>query len=236
MSTKKLQILGKIIATDDTLSESGMAADAKTVGDVFAEQLTLIENTLVEAKSYTDTEVAALVNSAPETLDTLGELATAFKENEDVVAALDQAITTKANATDLQEVSSRVNQIMQDVPFSFGIDSNGNYGYIKAGADTVTPFKRVAKKVGTIICGLNNQSLDYSKYEDKDQLTVDNFYLMPTAFSIIDSKSTGEKEGTTTFGTYYIRKTYNNYILSVRRDSIPGDTAVDLTCDVYVIY
>ena len=28
-----------------------------------------------------------------------------------------------------------------EIPFSFGIDSNGNYGYIKAGADTVTPFK-----------------------------------------------------------------------------------------------
>lgn len=26
-------------------------------------------------------------------------------------------------------------------PFSFGVDSSGNYGYIKAGADTVTPFR-----------------------------------------------------------------------------------------------
>lgn len=28
-------------------------------------------------------------------------------------------------------------------PFDFAIDANGNYGYIKVGADTVTPFKRV---------------------------------------------------------------------------------------------
>ena len=124
----------------------------------------------------------------------------------------------------------------ENVPFRFGIDANGNYGYYKVGADSVTPFKRVAKKVGTIVCGLNNKSLDYSGYEDRDELTVDNFYLMPTAFSIVDSKSTGETEGTTTFGTYYIRKTYSNYTLTVRRDSIPGDTAVDLTWDVYVIY
>ncbi len=27
-----------------------------------------------------------------------------------------------------------------DLPFSFGIDSSGNYGYFKKGADTVTPF------------------------------------------------------------------------------------------------
>ena len=30
--------------------------------------------------------------------------------------------------------------------FQFGIDSNGNYGYIKAGADTVTPFKTVGTR------------------------------------------------------------------------------------------
>jgi len=28
-----------------------------------------------------------------------------------------------------------------EIPFKFGIDASGNYGYIKAGADSVTPFK-----------------------------------------------------------------------------------------------
>lgn len=126
--------------------------------------------------------------------------------------------------------------IDEKVPFSFGVDANGNYGYIKAGADTVTPFKRVSKKVGTIVCGLSERSLDYSGADDRDELTVDNFYLMPTAFTIIDSPVTGEPEGTITFGEYQIRKTYSNYILRVRRDSIPGNVAVDLICDVYVIY
>ena len=49
-------------------------------------------------KTYVDDEVAALVNSAPETLDTLGELATALQENEDVVSILNEAITTKYSA------------------------------------------------------------------------------------------------------------------------------------------
>lgn len=48
-------------------------------------------------KSYVDERVAALVGSAPETLDTLEELATAFNENKEVVDALDSAITTKKN-------------------------------------------------------------------------------------------------------------------------------------------
>lgn len=46
-------------------------------------------------KTYVDEQVANLVNSAPETLDTLGELATAFNENKEVVEALDAAITNK---------------------------------------------------------------------------------------------------------------------------------------------
>lgn len=60
-------------------------------------------------KLYSDTGIANLVDSAPETLDTLGELATALKENQDVVAVLDEAITTKANQTDLQSTQQTVN-------------------------------------------------------------------------------------------------------------------------------
>lgn len=48
---------------------------------------------------YVDQEVAALVNSAPETLDTLGELATALQENQEVVEVLNDAIATKYGAT-----------------------------------------------------------------------------------------------------------------------------------------
>lgn len=52
-------------------------------------------------KDYVDNQIANLVNSAPETLDTLGELATAFNENQEVVEALNSAITSKADAADV---------------------------------------------------------------------------------------------------------------------------------------
>ena len=42
--------------------------------------------------AYVDTEIAELINSAPTTLDTLGEIATAMAENEDVVEALTEAV------------------------------------------------------------------------------------------------------------------------------------------------
>ena len=44
---------------------------------------------------YTDTAIANLVDSAPETLNTLNELATAIQEHSDVTDALDAAITNK---------------------------------------------------------------------------------------------------------------------------------------------
>ena len=56
-----------------------------------------------ELHDYVDTEVAALVNSAPETLDTLGELAAAFEENHDMVVTLIVAISFKANQSDLDK-------------------------------------------------------------------------------------------------------------------------------------
>lgn len=42
--------------------------------------------------------IAGIIDNAPETLDTLGELATAFKDNADVVSVLNSAIGNKADA------------------------------------------------------------------------------------------------------------------------------------------
>lgn len=54
-----------------------------------------------DIKDYVDDEIAKLVNSAPETLDTLGELATAFADNQDMIETLDAAITNKADKADI---------------------------------------------------------------------------------------------------------------------------------------
>lgn len=51
------------------------------------------------------------------------------------------------------------------IPFKFGIDSNGNYGYFKVGADTVTPFKS-APEIRSLT---NQQALS------NGVLTVDGF-------------------------------------------------------------
>ena len=56
---------------------------------------------LTSAKSYTDEKISDLINSAPSTLDTLGEIAKAMSENESVVDTLESAVGSKANAADL---------------------------------------------------------------------------------------------------------------------------------------
>lgn len=54
-----------------------------------------VTNNTLETK--VNEAIAALVNNAPETLDTLGEIATALKENDDVVSVLNAAIGNKSD-------------------------------------------------------------------------------------------------------------------------------------------
>ena len=59
------------------------------------------DSAYANANAYTDQKIADLINGAPTTLDTLGEIATAMADNKDVVDALDEAIGTKANQSEL---------------------------------------------------------------------------------------------------------------------------------------
>ncbi len=53
-----------------------------------------------QATGYTDAKIAALINGAPTTLDTLKEIADAMEENQNVVAALEEAIGSKSNESE----------------------------------------------------------------------------------------------------------------------------------------
>lgn len=64
----------------------------------------LVTNYLSTAKGYTDTQIAALVGTAPEILDTLGELAEAVLNNQDAVTAINNAIAQKLGKTEAQSL------------------------------------------------------------------------------------------------------------------------------------
>ena len=66
------------------------------------------DSVLEEAKAYTDSEIADLINGAPTTRDTLKEIADAMAENQTLVEALDAAIGTKASKTDIPTKTSEL--------------------------------------------------------------------------------------------------------------------------------
>lgn len=71
----------------------------------FAEKLNeTIIATYQQATGYTDQQIADLINGAPSTLDTLGEIASAMGDNADVVAALESAIGNKADQKEMENL------------------------------------------------------------------------------------------------------------------------------------
>ena len=77
----------------------GSSAQTITASDIGAELSGAAANALASAKSYADTAIANLVNSAPETLNTLGELAKAIQDHENAYDALLQTVGSKVKKT-----------------------------------------------------------------------------------------------------------------------------------------
>lgn len=63
------------------------------------------------------------------------------------------------------------------VPFSFGVDDNGNYGYIKAGADTVTPFNQGAQAIFINKTDIQSTGLSLSLFKYKSQVYLSNMFF-----------------------------------------------------------
>lgn len=88
-------------------ADSSHTHNASAVG---ADEIGSASAALTNAKAYTDTAIANLINSAPTTLDTLGEIAAAMSENQSIVDALNAVIGEKANESDLTaHISSKSN-------------------------------------------------------------------------------------------------------------------------------
>jgi hypothetical protein len=71
---------------------------------------TLTSQALNSAKSYTDTKVADLIDSAPETLDTFKEIADAFAEDQEVLDTLNAAIGNKADKSEIPDISGKADK------------------------------------------------------------------------------------------------------------------------------
>lgn len=91
-----------VIADLDTI-RSGAAKGSTALQTIPSEYIT--ETKLNEKGystiTYVDNKVAALVNGAPETLDTIDELAAALKDNKDIISVLENAIASKSDKSEL---------------------------------------------------------------------------------------------------------------------------------------
>lgn len=94
----------------------------------------------------------------------------------------------------------------------FGITADGDYGFIKDGADTVTPFSKGAQLVGNYSA---NASIDVTNYHPK---SADEFFIVPRgntstsgSFSTWNYGGTVSVSGSFSLGT----KSLNGNTLSV---------------------
>ena len=97
------------LTIDNTVSDSTNPVRSSAVNSALTSMKSELNKDIEDAISYTDTKIADLVNSAPETLDTLGELATAFQDNKEVVDVLNDAIATKADIDYVESLYKTLN-------------------------------------------------------------------------------------------------------------------------------
>lgn len=91
------------LSTSDTLNSALGKLEKALDGKASTGSVT---TALSDAKSYTDTKVAALVDSSPATLDTLNELAAALGDDPNFATTVATQIGTKANSSDLAKVAT----------------------------------------------------------------------------------------------------------------------------------
>lgn len=147
------------------------------------------DDTIKGAKKYADEKVAALVDGAPEALDTLDELAAALKDNKDIVTVLEQAIGNKAAQDDLDDhisdtenphevtaaqvgayTKEEVNAIIAPIPKT---DTTYTFANGTEGKFTVTPKDGSAQTVDTgakgyvdgLVDGLNTRITELEKID-----------------------------------------------------------------------
>lgn len=107
-------------------------------------QQNAIDGAKAEAKQYTDDKIALVMNNSSTAVDSVMELAQAMEDNEDVVAALDEAVGKKANSSDL---TSHTGDTTVHITAAERTDWNSKQAAITGGASTITSSDLSTNKV-----------------------------------------------------------------------------------------
>lgn len=109
--TKSEQISGGKLFKDDVAFNKNVQLYGNPTESFHAVTKGYVEDAIKTKaeKGYVDTRLAELVNSAPDTLDTLGEIATALEENQDVVDVLNKSVANKADKVYVDDLFGGLN-------------------------------------------------------------------------------------------------------------------------------
>ena len=122
------------------------------------------------SEDYVDQKVADLVNSAPTTLDTLGEVAEAIQNNADVVEALNSAIGSKANDADLATVAKSGSYAdLSDKPIIPSVDGLASEDFVKEEVAKIDVSKQLEDCVKTT----EDNKSRITALEEKEDVVVD---------------------------------------------------------------
>jgi hypothetical protein len=113
--------------TELTLNGESAATEAYVDDAIANIEIPDVDFTGYATETYVDNKVADLVNSAPEALNTLGELATALENHEDAYDALLETVGGKATHTDLENLKEELSEsIVSESEEWKVVDNNGN--------------------------------------------------------------------------------------------------------------
>ncbi len=147
-------------------------------------------------ETYVDTKVANLVNSAPETLNTLGELATAIQNHEDEYDALLETIGNKANKSDLDSYllksGGTITGSSGDTPLYLkSAHANGSYeGFQNAGGATLGYLGYSSKDTPAVYLSSGAKTIYHEGNLTKtSQLTNDSGFLTSAPVTSVNGQT-----------------------------------------------
>ena len=103
------------IATDGSVQTSIKNALDKADYSTTAEVDSKISTGVGQAKTYAEQSIKQIIGAAPDTLDTIAELADAVTKNKDGVQAINEGITKKADKTDVTALQNTVQTMITSI-------------------------------------------------------------------------------------------------------------------------
>lgn len=189
-------VANKVITA--ALNNKADVTHSHSANEVGADASGSAASALEEAKAYTDSEIADLINGAPTTRDTLKEISDAMDENQTVVEALNAAIGTKANKTDIPTKTSEL---------------ENDSGFLSEHQDLSAYAKSV--DVNTALSNKADASHTHDEYASKSLYSDATINVGRKAGTDIGNKSTAEGCDTIASGNYSHAEGSNTHVTGI---------------------